>query len=548
MGQLLGIEAVLRLLSPGAKRTAAIAAAGALALWLALAAPARSGAVASIDAPRHAPAAEEGPQAPLHAASPARRARPAAAVRSGADLVAARAAAVAEGRVRVVDVRTGDDLHGLDVVPAAGHEPPGSLPTPAALARARRVARSPFALPAAGSEVAQRSYWLGAEGFAWRHVEPPQGGETALYALALGGALRVDAAPPRDRSQRYELRLLDAAGTPVAARPLDGRAITLAGLAPGRYRARFVALHDRFADVCITERAVTVAAAETVELTLDLAALWRPADLGDIQLTVVLADERDRDALTLAVEALDADEPRRVELRSRSLDRVAAGELAGGTGPRRVGRHRITALPGTASIDVDVRSGSTTSALLVVPPLPKLKLWPVDATDGAPVQPDVVLWRPRGAPDWRQAPHGALLLGVARGGVEVGVVAAGYRTYVAELELDTEWREELVELERAELRPLVVRLSRGGASVPAPDAAWSATTVTDLAGRPVLATVQAHRGADARDGASALFLLEGPGPYRLTLGEVPGFARAPTRLVPADARELEQELTLLAER
>jgi hypothetical protein len=184
-------------------------------------------------------------------------------------------------------------------------------------------------------------------------------------------------------------------------------------------------------------------------------------------------------------------------------------------------------------------------ATLVVPPLPKLRLWTVDATSGASVQALCLTWRVPDSTvfhDWRiAAPEfasGATVFPVALGRIELGVQADGYASARSVIEVALGWNEHVLELRPVEPREILVRLRSAGNDVPVPEETWSAATVSDVAGEAALV------GLQVRAGASAILRVSGPGTYRVAIGRVPGFREpeAMTLVVGAERASLEFEL------
>ncbi|MEM7309123.1 MAG: hypothetical protein AAF682_20735 [Planctomycetota bacterium] len=461
------------------------------------------------------------------------------------------------GKIRVVDARDGTDLSEVRLLPWHATARSTRFPPLEALLGSVRTQRAPLALPR--NEPATR-YWIGAEGFAWRRIEYGAASGDPIYALAPGAELTVRASVPHDGAWDYSLRLFRADRPGTAAQgelwvdePLTpGRPLRFPGLAAGAWRAVFVAGAPSLADVVLAERSLELGAGARDELTIDLDALWQPHDFGKVALNVLLEDPGDASVLELRVESPDASEPAPRNTPLAWLRPGPFGDLRWGSGPVPVGRARITAVPGGASVDVDVTGGSVTYDQLRIPALPRLRLWAVDDTTGEAPDEPLVVWRPAGSDRWRVAStridEGGWVFPLAAGDVELGVRANGYRTARLERTIAAGWNEELVSLHRVEPREIVVRLRSGEHSLPASEDVWSSIDVLDDRGRSALLGMRlpappvAESVPDER--ASSILLVDGPGAYRVSLGSAPAFVRPVSAEVVVGDGEAELELDL----
>ena len=345
----------------------------------------------------------------------------------------------AQGHVRVIDARRGVDLPNVLVVPWTCGERSTALPPLAALrGGCARSAPSPLALPANPEHV---SYWIGASGFAWRRIEYGISSGTPVYGLEAGGNLDVDVRLPRDLSTEFVLRLErtvegSSRVEELAEELLDSSTpLEFSGLPAGRIVARVLARRQGEEDRTVVERDVEVESGAAAELVLELDSWWRPADFGEIALALLLEAESNATALHVRIESLDSEsldtearDERRVPL--AWLPRDDDGRPLWRSGARLAGRYRVSVPPSSAALEVRVQAGSFARATLVVPALPELRLWTLDAATQTPVQVERVVWRavdPAAGSDWnvvtaRRAGEFAQLC-VAPGRIEVGVQA-----------------------------------------------------------------------------------------------------------------------------
>lgn len=456
------------------------------------------------------------------------------------------------GLVRVVDAESRLDLTAVRVIAGSSSDSETTVP-PLSVQRGSpsSTSNSPLRLPL---EASHTTYWLGAEGYAWRSIRFGESSGQPVYALEQGGALRVDVTGESDGRTSFALQLERAVdGAPwterVAEEALEpDRPLQWSGLPAGELTARVVALAPNAADTVVAEAVLTILAGTTSTWTIDLGSVWRASELGECELTVVLERPSDVNALVARIETLDSDPVHVLNFPLNRMIRRDDGALRWYSGSVPKGRRRISITP-SVQTELLVQPGSTARVTLSVPALPSVHLWSFARDETEAVQPRMLLWRSSDAAThraWTQAAvrrvdGGCEFEVPVFGPIEISVHVEGFLTEIVPLEVLPGSNHIAVNLRRLDAREIIVQLRSGAEDVPAPTETWQSTKVFDATREQALVTLMVVDGPNAlnyaADGATAVLVVNGAGTYTVQLGRIPGFRTPAARSVTVeDAR------------
>jgi hypothetical protein len=466
-------------------------------------------------------------------------------------VVTVEAELLVDGAVRAVDAGTGHDLPRVDVVLARGAEgqfllPPSRTPP----ATSSRSEGSPVAMPAARGRA---TYWLGAPGHAWRRITySGADGGTPVHALDKGGALtlrRVGSAGPE---VSVFVSLIQPARDGAAEEQfgrtglVEGADVTFEGLPPGDVLARFSMIAGDTPEFVVHEETVRVEAGAHPTLELDLARHWTPEGFASLDLLLDVRAETDLSAYELALVRSGPE--------GSAAKRKPVSLLHKGDGSLRLwsqdallpGRYEVSVKPSGCSAEFDLVAGEAKTLELALAAAPIVRLWCLDASNGLPVKPSLIVWRAAPAESsaaWSSTQfrwaEDASVLRMDPGAFEIGVRAQGFITELSQIEVQPGVNEAVVELTPTQSIELQVTLWCDGAEMPISADEWSRARLRDQAGRDAVASVSVGTGSGngecCRETATARLVVGAPGQYDLQLALPPQFRGPVTKRVTVDA-------------
>lgn len=445
-------------------------------------------------------------------------------------VLSVRAYLLLDGFVRVVDAATGRDLPIVDVILAQQEEgrfllPPGY----GSRANVTRRAASPLEMPAARGRA---TYWLGAPGHAWRRItySGAEGG-TPVHALEAGCSLALRRKGDAGRYADVIVSLIypgrGAAEEPFATTELPaGSDLNFEGLPPGDVLARFTIRAGDTPEFVIHEETLRLEPRNDRTFELDLATYWTPPGFASLELLLDVTAEGDLDAYELALAPVGLRAPVTLRKSVSSLRREGHGLRVWSADSLLAGRYQITVTPSGCSAEVELAVGEARFLELTLAAAPKLRLWCVDTSNGAPVEPDLIVFRrasAASADSWREAPirgaDGAFLVRTEEGPIELGVRASGFLTARSIVDVRPGENDAVVELVPSQGIELRVVLRCEDAELPISTEDWARVRLVDPGGHDSIQGVRVGTGTDdsgcCLESPVATFIVGAPGEYEL---------------------------------
>jgi hypothetical protein len=194
------------------------------------------------------------------------------------------------------------------------------------------------------------------------------------------------------------------------------------------------------------------------------------------------------------------------------------------------------------SAEFELAAGEAKTLELELAAAPIVRLWCIDASNGAPLQPQLIVRRRSDSDAWDSAQfrwsEEACVLRTDPGSFELGVRAQGFITGLARIEVQPGVNEAVVELTPTQNIELQVTLWCDGAEMPISADEWSRARLRDPAGRDAVVSVSVGTGtgspACCRETATARLVVGAPGEYDLQLELPPQFRGPVTKQVTVD--------------